>query len=362
MFNHKFFTMKEKRIFTQAQRAEIIKLYRGGIGYCKVSKILGLPRRQVRTVLIEEKIEIKKPAYVPKPFSRLTNEEKKKAMSLAKKGYSLREIGVELRKSHNTISHYFKINDYDVGSRGVNSRKYPVNESYFDIIDHPDKAYILGLFYADGSCRIDRPVIQINLSDPDIYMVEAIRDILSPGKKLQLHTKEAENLKESKRLEIQSKRLHKRLIELGCVPLKSWTLCDLPMIPDMYFNDFVRGYFDGDGGVCVPKSGFKEVQVKFRGTESFLKKLQKKMFELDRGLTGSYSNEKIAKGGKNPALFYGGRKQVEQIYRFMYRDLNPFGQLMLYRKYEKFNSYFRRFRSRNLKLIKIKPLNGRNYL
>lgn len=353
--------MREKRFFTQAQSTEIITLYTGGLGFLKISKKLKLNRRKIREFLVEEGIEIRKPSHIKEPFSMLSEEEGKKVIALAKQGCSVREIGRNFNRSHSTISHFLKLNGYDPGNHGSNTRKYAVREDYFDIIDEPDKAYLLGLFFADGSCRNDRPVIQINLSDPDIYMVEAIRDILSPGKKLQLHTKKAENLKESKRLEIRSKKLHKRLIELGCIPLKSWDLCGLPKISDMYFNDFVRGYFDGDGGVYSPKQNLKDVNVKFRGTERFLKNLQKKLFELDRGLTGSYYSETTEKG-ESPALCYGGRKQVEQIYRFMYRNLNRFGQLMLYRKHESFNAFFRRFDNRKLKLIKIKPSNGGNHL
>lgn len=43
------------------------------------------------------------------------------------------------------------------------SRKYDVDDAYFDIIDTQDKTYFLGLLYADGCNYENQGVIKIDL-------------------------------------------------------------------------------------------------------------------------------------------------------------------------------------------------------
>ena len=48
-------------------------------------------------------------------------------------------------------------------------------------------------------------------------------------------------------------------MKFGLTPKKSHTM-KLPDIPDAYFFHFVRGYFDGDGGVYHYKNGGLDVK------------------------------------------------------------------------------------------------------
>ena len=47
--------------------------------------------------------------------------------------------------------------------------------------------------------------------------------------------------------------MFERLLELGIRPLKAKRI-RVPTIPSQYVSDFIRGYFDGDGGVCYYNS------------------------------------------------------------------------------------------------------------
>ena len=47
------------------------------------------------------------------------------------------------------------------------SRKYDVDDAYFDIIDTQDKAYFLGLLYADGCNYENQGVIKIDIIQDD---------------------------------------------------------------------------------------------------------------------------------------------------------------------------------------------------
>ena len=54
-------------------------------------------------------------------------------------------------------------------------RKYKLNEHYFDVIDTPNKAYILGLLHADGCNMMNKSTICIGLQESDKDLLERIR-------------------------------------------------------------------------------------------------------------------------------------------------------------------------------------------
>jgi hypothetical protein len=54
-------------------------------------------------------------------------------------------------------------------------RKFKVNDSYFDKIDMPDKAYIFGLLCADGTIYASGRV-KIDLTVKDIQILEDIKN------------------------------------------------------------------------------------------------------------------------------------------------------------------------------------------
>lgn len=62
--------------------------------------------------------------------------------------------------------------------------KYNYNDTFFDSIDTPDKAYILGLLYADGSITQDLGRTTISLQEHDVDVLEKINDLIESDKAL----------------------------------------------------------------------------------------------------------------------------------------------------------------------------------
>ena len=94
------------------------------------------------------------------------------------------------------------------------SRKYPLNEHYFDRIDSYDKAYFFGLLMADGY-NSDQSIV-LTLSKKDVKILEIFRDFIKSNQPLKFSTSDDGKF-EYYGLSLYSGYLSKRLTELGCM-------------------------------------------------------------------------------------------------------------------------------------------------
>ena len=121
------------------------------------------------------------------------------------------------------------------------------NEDFFKNWS-PEMAYVLGFFTADGNMiRNKRGAHFISIEITDKEILEKIRNAIGSNHKIGVRKKDFPE-KDSYRLQIGGKNIFEDLTQLGLTPNKSKTI-DLPKIPNEYFSDFLRGYFDGDG--CI---------------------------------------------------------------------------------------------------------------
>lgn len=88
--------------------------------------------------------------------------------------------------------------------------------------------------------------IAFQITDRDLLV--KIRDRLGSGHKLSLRRRGSEKWKDSWRVQIGSRAIFERFVALGITPKKAERI-RIPPVPKKYQSDFVRGYFDGDGGV-----------------------------------------------------------------------------------------------------------------
>lgn len=114
----------------------------------------------------------------------------------------------------------------------------------------PSMAYILGFIFADGNIICTKRktwFLSIQITDKEILEKMKIKlgssHVISERKTRPGH-------KRLYRLQIGSKDMCSDLLNLGLTERKSKTL-KFPRVPKKYFFDFLRGYFDGDGGVWV---------------------------------------------------------------------------------------------------------------
>lgn len=126
-------------------------------------------------------------------------------------------------------------------------RKYRLNENYFEILNTPDKNYILGFIYADGS--VFNNYLSITLNRKDISVLEFIKTEIDYNGPIYIKNDYC-------RLTISSKKIVSDLFKLGIIENKTYESKTLPLFNDMYLNSFLLGFFDGDGSI------FKSSKVK----------------------------------------------------------------------------------------------------
>ena len=107
-------------------------------------------------------------------------------------------------------------------------------------------AYVLGFFAADGNIvKTNRDTHFLSFYSSDQNLIENIRTIMKSEHKI---SKRNYKGGECFRLQIGSREMFQDLLYLGITVNKSRRM-RVPCVPSKYTNDFVRGYFDGDGNV-----------------------------------------------------------------------------------------------------------------
>jgi intein/homing endonuclease len=196
-------------------------------------------------------------------------------------------------------------------------------------------AYVLGFFAADGSMRITkRNTCFIEFQITDKELLERIREVLGSNNRIAVRERNPK-WKLAYRLQIGSRILFDDLSRLGMLQNKS-KIITLPNVPDAYFPDFLRGYFDGDGNVVFGR--FKRsdcntsrwiFSVRFTsGSRLFLEGVRDKLWDV-LGVSGSLF---WSSGWR---LNYAGIASRKLFY-FMYRGGNIERLIYLERKYKIF--------------------------
>jgi len=267
---------------------------------------------------------------------RLSHQEKSELFKMYETG---KYTGVDLAKIFNISSvatnTLLRRHGYKAKTQSELQRKYSINETFFDIIDTQEKAYVLGLLYADGYNNTDRNSVSLGLKETDREVLDKITALIQPTKPLQYvnasKTKGFENTQNQYRLVITNKHISERLVELGCGKAKTHNLTfpTEEQVPSHLIRHFLRGYFDGDGSV----SNNNRLQIDIVGTISFLEKIQE-IIESELDIKKSKLNKRHKKSkNKIRALQIRGKYQCLKFKEFMYDNAT----IYLKRKYNIFN-------------------------
>jgi len=145
-------------------------------------------------------------------------------------------------------------------------RKYTVNDDFFKVWTS-DMAYILGFWWADGF--ITSKQFSITQHKNDKYILEDFLKKMDSNYPVNFH------YRNNFRFFLKSEEIVRDIKNLGGTEQKSLRNSFPINIPNKYICDFVRGYFDGDGSVCIDNKT-KGLVISFSsGSKTFTKKLAK---------------------------------------------------------------------------------------
>lgn len=179
-----------------------------------------------------------------------------------------------------------------------------VRHDYFQQIDRPMKAYILGFLAADGNLLARFHRLTLELSVKDSTLLSLIRDELVPGGTLRSRIRRGY---EYVILNFTSHQMFADLGALGVSPAKSLTIEWPARLPDCYAREFILGIFDGDGFITYYQRGNTcHSYVGFTGGSL---QLLKKIVDVIEQQTGVHIAGPWAKAGsKACTIRVGGRK------------------------------------------------------
>ena len=281
----------------------------------------------------------KKPKYNEIVFSK--EQEKQIIDMYVNQGISTVKIGKEFGCNHKRIAKVLK--EYNIPRTGVGKRKYFLNEHYFDVIDTPNKAYILGFFYADGCNLPKKQTISMSLEEKDKEILEKIRLEIGSEKPLEFIEQSKRKDKDNNyhyndmwRLLLFSSHMCKALEQHGMTSKKSLTLQFPKHLDESLLSHFVRGYFDGDGSYCHRYAGnnygYRDL-ITITSTEDFCNdclEIIRQEVGIGGGIYDASSHNGITK-----VLSISGNNQINKFFEWLYKD----AELYMKRKHDLYEQY-----------------------
>ena len=204
----------------------------------------------------------------------------------------------------------------------------------FQVIDTPEKAYVLGFIYSDGFVRWYSGSYIVSMSQhiTDEYLLDKIAELFPFFRKKADYTKPTTII-----LECTRKALYEDLVNNGVLPQKSkenrFNL-RFPNISKELQSHFIRGYFDGDGSVYKQKVGNTKFEI---GGTCFYMITDLIKILYDNGIDVNVRCKHMGEGLRTMdfyILYASSDKVSKKFAEYIYRDC---GELYMKRKYDKLN-------------------------
>lgn len=227
--------------FHDCNDVSIVNLYLSNETVDNIAKQYNIDRKTVFAILDKYNI--------PKRQELFHTENDAEIVQLYESGYSTNEIATIYNVSHGTVASI--IHRYSkIKTKSEQHRKYTIYENYFDNIDTPNKAYILGILYADGT-NDGAGHVALSLQERDIDILQKIQKEINSDEPLNYRefSKVNKNWNNQWRMFINNKHISKVLSEYGVVKNKTFVVKYPQWLDDSLHSHFIRGMIDGDGSV-----------------------------------------------------------------------------------------------------------------
>ena len=258
--------------------------------------------------------------------------QKEKIVELYLEGKSLREIGALFGGlNKNTIKKILNDNGIKLRTLSQSRIQDNRNEYIFSTIDTEEKAYWLGFLAADGCISGNYIIISLQAKDKNhLEKFKAFLNVESASISTYLKKDTKGIAREYCRFSIGCKQMAEDLKKVGCVENKSLILMPPEnFIPEEFYLDWIRGYFDGDGGLNYSKKD-NRWQSYMNSTKEVLSWIVK-ILNLN---TKPFNQQHYGKLDNVWRIHFNGRYNVYNALNKIYRNNNA--TVYLDRKYEKY--------------------------
>ena len=322
------------------------------IGITRISKRLNINKSIVKKVFLKNKI--KSSIGYGAPLYKYTKKQILSILNDYKNGKSLSFISKKFNVSADVIKRILTENGVknfrNCKEQQKAGLKYKFNEDYFSKINSHEKAYFLGLLFADGYNYHEKGRVSLSLQDRDSYILKDFWKDLGGNENIPIYTTDKNKYSgrkingievvynyNSDLLRLCSRKISNDLNTLGCFQAKSLIL-KFPseeQVPIEYMNSFILGYFDGDGCVSTGKNSiFRSCSVNFVSSEFFIKSL-KDFLQNELSI-----NSWIRKTKRSYRLDFKKTDDVLKFYHFVYSK----SKFFLRRKKDKFIEFFKNYK------------------
>jgi hypothetical protein len=311
-------------MMTTEVKSKIIEMYKSGTGSDTIAKQMGVSSNSILKLLKRSGIDRR-----PIGRKKIQVEDEPKIIEMYLEGMSAPEIAEKFNVAHTLILRYLKLNNIKRRDASECHRIYEINEDFFDVIDSQEKAYFLGFLYADGCNSKDGKHFGIELETSDRDILEKMSRLIWTENPLDhikdtIRNRSVRGAKEkdyySSLLNVHSKHMCMKLTELGCVQAKSLILKFPEWLKDSELQrHFIRGHYDGDGGVHISDIRKNIVTTKITSTKEFCGSVRDIVFEQTGIKFGEPSL--VSKEKRNTYIIgMSGTRQIQNFLSWLYKD------------------------------------------
>ena len=255
--------MKDNTKIPESEHQKIIDLFLKGMSQKDIGALYGKSGDVIKLILRKHNV------YAKDRPPRFSEEDIQNMIDMYLNGATLADLEVKYKTTDTTIMALFD-------KAGIQRRHslYTCNENYFDTIDTEDKAYYLGLLYADGYNNVEHGVIKLTLQAEDKHILEKFKEVTENTTPLRFieNSKIKDTWKDCYEFSINNKRMSKVLEKHGVYQKKCLILKFPNWLDKSLYPHFIRGYFDGDGSIS--KKEHNSGSMSIISTDAFCSYLQ----------------------------------------------------------------------------------------
>lgn len=238
-----------KTKITEEQKKIVLNKYSEGIPILDIANDENLSRKTVEVIISQSGVDISQGKTEQEKlaiYHHYYNFEGKDAT-----GATCKAFNISATRVRDIVREV--VSNYSVPERDNSDsyRKYTLDQTFFDVIDTEEKAYILGLIATDGS--VSKNILSIELKRSDKGLLEKVSMCFNSNKPIMnsVHFSPIYNkYYESAKVSFISKHLVNSLLTLGITSNKTYSLSiKHDLIPKHLERHFWRGAIDGDGWI-----------------------------------------------------------------------------------------------------------------